>query len=120
MKHADATTLDSRMSGVQKYMEEQKPYLNPDLNLADLAESLNMTRAQLSDVINSGFSKNFNDFVNHYRISAFKNALEQGKQEQLSLLGIAYECGFNSKATFNRVFKKLEKSSPSQYLRRIR
>lgn len=117
--HTDSPAADPRLERVRNYMEEQKPFLNPDLNLVGLAESLQMTRAQLSDVINTGFLKNFNDFVNEYRISAFKNALKQGKQERLSLLGIAYDCGFNSKATFNRVFKKLEKSSPSEYLRRL-
>ncbi len=109
--------LKSKMYRVRNYMEEQKPFLNPDLNLVDLAKLLQMTRAQLSEVINTGFSKNFNDYINQYRISAFKTALDQGKQQQLSLLGIAFECGFNSKATFNRVFKKFERSSPSEYLR---
>jgi len=104
---------------VRNYMEEQQPYLKPDLNLEDLAKSMHMTRGQLSDVINTGFLMNFNDFINQYRVSAVKTALKQGKQKQLSLLGIAYECGFNSKATFNRVFKKSEQSSPSEYLRNL-
>ena len=101
---------------LKSHMENQKPYLNPDLNLSDLANELQMTRAQLSQVINSGFQKNFNDFVNSFRIKAFKEKLKQGKHKQLSLLGIAYDCGFNSNATFNRVFKKLTQSSPTEFL----
>ena len=62
---------------------------------------------------------NFNDFINEYRVKAFKTAVENGKQQKLSLLGIAYECGFNSKATFNRVFKKFAHSSPSDYLKSL-
>ena len=101
------------------YMREHKPYLNPELNLSDLAEELEMTRAQLSQVINTGFKKNFNDFVNGFRVAEFKEKLNQGKHKQLSLLGIAYDCGFNSKATFNRVFKKLTLKSPTEFLNSI-
>jgi len=97
-------------------MENEKPFLNPDLNLTELSKMLKIPAPTLSDTINSGFEKNFNDFINSYRVQAVKNMLQEGKQEQLSLLGIAYECGFNSKATFNRVFKKLTDTSPSQYL----
>lgn len=104
---------------LQTYMAQEKPYLNPDLNLSDLAEELSMTRAQLSQVINIGFNKNFNDFVNGFRVDAFKEKLNEGKHKQLSLLGIAYDCGFNSKATFNRVFKKLTQTSPTEFLNSI-
>ena len=101
---------------VTKLMDVDKAFLNPELNLSDLAKQADMTRAQLSEVINSGFNKNFNDFVNGYRVEAFKTSLKEGKHKQLSLLGVAFECGFNSKATFNRVFKKLTTYSPTQYL----
>lgn len=102
---------------LKSLMESERPYLNPELNLADLAEMASMSRAQLSEAINAGFGKNFNDFVNQYRIDAFKTMLSQNRQSQLSLLGIAFECGFNSKATFNRVFKKMTDLSPSDYLK---
>ena len=75
-----------------------------------------MSRSQLSEVINEGFGKNFNDFVNSYRVEAVKQMLQDGKQKQLSLLGIAYDCGFNSKATFNRVFKKIAQTSPTEFV----
>ncbi|WP_378174385.1 helix-turn-helix domain-containing protein [Aquimarina sp. SS2-1] len=101
---------------IQQYMEEEKPFLNPDLNLTELSKMLKIPASIVSDTINSGFDKNFNDFVNSYRVKAVQTMLQQGKQEHLSLLGIAYECGFNSKATFNRVFKKLTNTSPSQYV----
>ena len=102
---------------VRALMEEQKAYLDPELNLSDLARIANMSRGQLSEIINRGFGKNFNDFVNEYRVAAFKEMLEEEKHKQLSLLGIAQECGFNSKATFNRVFKKLTDHSPTEYLK---
>lgn len=102
---------------VKTLMESNKAYLNPELNLSDLAVDANMSRAQLSEIINTGFGKNFNDFVNGYRVEAFKSMLKENKHKQLSLLGIALECGFNSKATFNCVFKKLTKHSPTEYLK---
>ncbi len=104
---------------LESYMSAERPYLNPDLNLIQLAKSLDINRGQLSEVINLGFHQNFNDFINQYRVNAVKEMLKEGKQERLSLLGIAYDCGFNSKATFNRVFKKLVGSSPSDYLKGI-
>jgi len=104
---------------VKAYFAYEKPYLNPDLNLVELAKELNMNRAELSEVINDGFGKNFNDFVNSYRIEAVKQMFSENRQKELSLLGIAFDCGFNSKATFNRVFKKLTSPSPSEYLKTI-
>lgn len=104
------------IANVSDFMRSEKPYLNPDLNLSELAELLQMNRSQLSQIINTGFHKNFNDFINEYRVNTFKEQLKLGQHKQLSLLGIAYNCGFNSKATFNRVFKKITKTSPSEFL----
>ena len=107
---------DGEINRLKDFMNTERPYLDPELNLNDLAGLIDMNRTQLSQLINSGFQKNFNDFVNEYRIEAVKRQLSEGKHKQLSLLGIAYECGFNSKATFNRVFKKLTNTSPTEYL----
>lgn len=110
----DTSELD--IEKVTNFMKTEKPYLNPDLNLSDLADELEMNRAQLSQIINSGFQKNFNDFINEYRVNTFKEKINSGEYKQLSLLGLAFDSGFNSKATFNRVFKKLTQTSPSEYL----
>ncbi|MEW7290353.1 helix-turn-helix domain-containing protein [Aquimarina sp. 2304DJ70-9] len=104
---------------LENFIENEKPYLNPDLNLVELSKKLGMTRGELSELINEGFGLNFNDFINQYRVDAVKQMLANGKHQQLSLLGIAYECGFNSKATFNRVFKKITQTSPTEYLKSI-
>ncbi|MEM6719611.1 MAG: AraC family transcriptional regulator [Bacteroidota bacterium] len=110
---------NTAIKAIEALMENEKPYLNPDLNLSELAKQAELTRGQLSEIINTGFQMNFNDFVNSYRVNAFKGMIQEGKHKQLSLLGIAYECGFNSKATFNRVFKKLTNFSPTQYLQSL-
>lgn len=119
-KDEDLPFLASDLDKVTDFMKNKKPYLNPDLNLSDLSISLNFTRAELSKIINTGFGKNFNDFINEYRVNAFKAKLESGEHQQLSLLGIAYDCGFNSKATFNRVFKKITQSSPTEFLNTLK
>lgn len=96
-------------------MQQEKPYLESELTLSDLARQLHITSSLLSQIINVGFNKNFNDFVNAYRIEAFKIRLQKSDYQHLTLLGIALECGFNSKATFNRAFKKHTGQSPSEY-----
>lgn len=101
------------------YFDKEKPYLDSELNLITLSRKLNMSRSQLSEVINEGFGKNFNDFVNSYRVEAIKQMFREGKHKELSLLGIALECGFNSKATFNRVFKKIAEISPTEFLKTL-
>lgn len=105
---------------VSNYMKTEKPYLNPDLNLSDLSTALNFSRAELSKIINTGFDKNFNDFINEYRVNTFKEKLESREHKDFSLLGIAYDCGFNSKATFNRVFKKVTRTSPTEFLNTLK
>ena len=101
------------------FFEKNHPYLNPDLTLADLAKAMQMSSNQLSQIINSSFNKNFNEFINGYRVEAFKSKVGQAEFQHLSLLGVAMECGFNSKATFNRVFKKITGQSPSEFARQM-
>lgn len=100
-----------------EYFDQYKPYLEPDLTLVSLSKELNISREDLSEAINRGINLKFNDFINQYRIEEFKVKLYNQKNENISILGIAYECGFNSKATFNRAFKKTNNSSPTEYLR---
>ena len=106
-------------SQLLKAMEEQQFYLEPELTLSSLAKRLNVAPAQVSTTINGAFGMNFNEFVNQYRIAHFKREIVKQENKNLTLLGIAYDCGFNSKATFNRVFKKMEGISPKEYLATI-
>ena len=105
---------------VADFMENEKPYLNPEITLPELAKALKLSTNQLSQIINSGFDKNFNEFINEYRVEMVKTKLKDGSLKHLSLLGIAMECGFNSKATFNRVFKKITNVSPSEFAKRLK
>jgi AraC-like DNA-binding protein len=103
---------------VIKYFDVEKPYLNPELTLSDLAEKLKTNTSVLSQVINTGFNKNFNDFVNEYRVASFKQKINTPQYSHYTMLAVAYDCGFNSKTTFNRAFKKLTNTMPSEFLQK--
>ena len=69
-------------------------------------------------MLNTSLNQNFYDFINTYRVSEVKRRLDEGEAENFSILGIAEECGFNSKASFNRVFKKITGTTPTGYMKR--
>ncbi|MGM0376086.1 MAG: helix-turn-helix domain-containing protein [Bacteroidota bacterium] len=102
-----------------QHMEQQQPHLNPELNLAQLASQLSVTPEYLSGILNGNLNSNFFDFINQYRIDAFKKHCRNQEKQNITLLGIAYECGFNSKATFNRVFKKHTGLTPGEYTKEV-
>ena len=96
--------------------QTEKLYQNPELTLADIAKKVQSNSSVISKVINQGFQVNFNDFVNQYRVDQVKSAFQNQLHKKNTLLGIAFDCGFNSKATFNRAFKKHTTLSPKQYI----
>ncbi|WP_439129966.1 helix-turn-helix domain-containing protein [Polaribacter sp.] len=100
-------------------LEVDKIYENPKLTLTDVSKLLETNTKTVSNSINSGFEMNFNDFINHYRIEAVKEKLKNGDHKKSTLLGIAFDCGFNSKATFNRAFKKSTSLSPKAFLQKL-
>jgi len=101
-----------------KAFSEEKIYLDAELNVQSLAKRLNLSPVVLSASIKHAFNKNFRNFVNEYRVEEVKKRLVNPAARQLSLLGIAYECGFNSEASFYRIFKSLTGISPKEYLAR--
>lgn len=94
----------------------QKKYQNPELTLTDLAKVLNTNPSFLSKVINQSFEMNFNDFINFYRVEEVKQKLQDKANANLTIMSIAYDAGFNSKATFNRAFKKLTGKNPKEFM----
>lgn len=95
------------------YMRTQKPYLDPSLNLDQLAQQTRFNPKQISNLLKTYGQENFYHFVNRFRIEAAKNLLN--KTPSLSITNIIYECGFNSKSTFNHSFKSMVGQTPSQY-----
>ncbi|GAB0157364.1 helix-turn-helix domain-containing protein [Chryseobacterium sp. Alg-005] len=100
---------------LEALMNNEKPYLDSELNLIKLAERLSVSTHHLSYIINTGFQKNFFQYVNEYRIEHAKKLLKDNSNNKLSILGIAYESGFNSKTSFNTTFKKLTDQTPSEF-----
>lgn len=113
----DQKQAQKLQASLEKAMRDKQLYLNPELTLNELAENLNISPSLVSKIINGNLGKNFNEFVNEYRVEAVKNMLQDPSKKHLSVLGIALECGFNSKATFNRAFKKFTQRSPSEFAR---
>ena len=97
-------------------MEVKQPYLDPEITISKLSEIINVRTEFLSEVLNSRLNQNFFDFVNKYRVGEFKKQCILKANSHLSIMGIAYNCGFNSKAAFYRAFRKFEGTSPSAYI----
>ncbi len=98
-------------------MTNEKPYLNPTLTLSDLSEMVGVSNNQLSQILNEYVGKNFYDHVNAFRLQHFLDLKESPTSKHYTILGLAYECGFNSKTTFNTFFKKTMGKTPSEYFK---
>jgi len=101
---------------IEQQIQQEQLFRDPKLSLTDLAQKLDTNTRIISKTINQGFDMNFNDFINFHRVEAVKEAIQEGATQDLTLLGIALDCGFNSKTTFNRAFKKHAGSSPKSFL----
>ena len=99
-------------------MTQQKPYLKQDLKLNELSERLSIPAHQLSQIINQELGLNFFDFINQYRVNEIEKRLLDEQYKHLTILGIALECGFSNKVTFNRIFKKFTGLTPSAYIKK--
>lgn len=107
--------IESYKTDLLTVMAQQKPYLDCTITLPRLGELLGMNTYQISYLINSCFGENFHTLINRYRLEACKQMLLDPKYAHLSILGIAFEAGFNSKTVFNTTFKKETGMSPSEF-----
>lgn len=112
----DEDELSQWKTKILTLMHDDQLYLQPELTLSDIAIRLKTNISVLSGVVNNAFGKNFNDFVNEYRVKEFQKRVLLPENKNITLLGIAFDCGFNSKATFNRSFKKFTGKSPKEFL----
>lgn len=122
-KYYKSTLTDQQaedsLAKLLELMETQQLYLNGELKLSDVAEALGISTNNLSQIINDKLNKNFYDFVNAYRVEAARKLLADPEKDNLTLLAIAFDAGFNSKSTFNSVFKKHCQLTPSEYKKSI-
>ncbi|RTQ46510.1 helix-turn-helix domain-containing protein [Hymenobacter gummosus] len=101
---------------IRRALEDEQLYRNPTLTLAELAAHTGLPARLISFTVNQGFGKSFNDLVNGYRVAEVQRRLARTDDAQrLTLLGIAFESGFNSKTTFNRIFKQATGVAPSEF-----
>ena len=113
LKQKDVADLVNKIG---KYMVIQKPYLERELTIYDLSEQLKISRHTLSEVINEHMGMNFYNLVNEYRVNEVKERMKSKEYRQLTILAIAYDSGFNSKSSFNTIFKEKTGQTPSEYL----
>ncbi len=102
------------------YMNEERPYLNPELTLGELSAQINLAKHELTDLLNVHIGKNFFTFVNEFRLKAVVRRLANPDYDHLTIIGIAHDCGFHSKSTFNSLFKQFTGKTPSEYKKELR
>ncbi len=114
-KLIDDDKLESQKIDLLNLIQSKKPYLDSEISLIKLASEMNCTPHQLSYIINNGFDENFYQFINRFRIEEAKKLILNPNMNHLSLLGIGFEVGFNSKSVFNTTFKKNTGKTPSEF-----
>jgi AraC-like DNA-binding protein len=100
-------------------MERDRPYLNENLNLADLATRLKVSRAHLSQVVNAGLGSNFSDFLSRYRVEEAERLFADPDLQHLTIEAIGYEVGFRSRSAFHSAFKRARGETPARARQRL-
>lgn len=116
LKEEDAEEYIGRLMA---FMEKEKPYLDAEMTIQDLSAKINISKHHLTQILNNNLGKNFFTFVNEFRIEEVKRKLADPAFDHLTILGIAYDCGFNSKSSFNNIFKQYTGSTPSEYKKQV-
>lgn len=112
---SEARNFNLEKERVKLFVETNQSYLKPDFTLKSLSEGVNMSMHDVSATINNGYRMNFNEWINRYRVEEVKKRLLDPSKKHYSLVALAFESGFNSKASFNRIFKRVEGVSPSEF-----
>lgn len=118
-KEPVSTDMTEEAKRIAIEIERNLYYLDSEMSLKSLADALSIHPNTLSKIINEGHGKNFSDFINDYRVNAVIDRLNDPKYDHVTLLGISFECGFNSKTTFNRVFKNVTGKTPLVYKKEV-
>ena len=104
---------------LEDVMRREKPYIHPDLKIADLATAIGTSAHTLSYLFNQYLERNYYDYINDYRISEFKRLVNTDEYARYTLSALAELCGFSSRASFFRYFKKATGITPNEYIRSI-
>lgn len=115
LKPLPPTALKQKGIWLKKKIETELLYQDAELSVSSLAGQLNMSAHELSRIINVALQKSFSDLINEYRVRDVVRKMQDPAYDKITLLGIAYESGFNSKTTFNRIFREITGKSPAEY-----
>lgn len=102
---------------IEEIMSSEKPYLNPDFSLSDLAQISGFDRFKLSIAINQGMETTFFTLINQHRVEEFIQMVDSNEYKNFSLTGIAHESGFKSKSTFYKAFREFKGQSPGEFFK---
>ncbi|QKX03856.1 helix-turn-helix domain-containing protein [Aquimarina sp. TRL1] len=108
--------LEHIFQTIDAHLKTHKSYLNPSINLKKFSKEIHIPERLISKAINTVEHKNFNNYVNYYRIEEFKTLIGLEKYQKYSIAAIAHEVGFNSRASFYKNFKEMVGISPSDYV----
>lgn len=111
----DNAEIDRFKVGLFSELDEKKAYLNERLKLSDLADAMNVSEKRLSQFINEVLDVNFFTLINTYRVDEVKKKIASGNYEHMSMVGIAFDSGFQSKSSFFRIFKQQTGISPAEF-----
>ena len=107
--------VQAELDRIRSHLDRSRPYTDPQLSLDDLAEQLQLPPRRLSMFINTHFGQNFMAFINGYRIELARERLANPADPKETILEVMYEVGFNSKSSFNTLFKQQTGLTPSEY-----
>jgi AraC-like DNA-binding protein len=113
--YSDRKSITNEMDRIMIFIRTEKPYLDPDLTISELASQLDISQKQLSFLINTASNKNFCDFINTFRIEEAKKLLSDLSDENKTVLEVLYDSGFNSKSAFHNAFKKITHVTPTEF-----
>ncbi len=123
-KYAGSTLSEiEKKDGLAKLellLTSNKVFLNPDITIEQLAESINMSPRKVSQLINENYKQNFFDFINSLRIREAQQIMQKSTDSKLTVLEVMYQSGFNSKSSFNTLFKKKTGQTPSEYKKHLK
>ncbi|MFK7972752.1 MAG: helix-turn-helix domain-containing protein [Bacteroidia bacterium] len=115
----DSNSYPQAARNLATVMQNEKPYLNAKLSLSSLAAMVDMSENDLSQLLNKHHRKNYYEFVNEYRVMHIEGLFEQGMHDQYTIISLAEQSGFNSKATFYKAFREKHGMTPSQYIKGV-
>jgi AraC-like DNA-binding protein len=116
----DKKTAKAYSEKLFDFLSSEKPYLNPQVSLRGLASQVEIHPNQLSWLLNEFIGKKFNEFINFYRLEHFTELAANPDNDHISIIGLAYESGFNSKTVFNTFFKKETGKTPAEYIKSLK